>query len=174
MNTEPGVCALAGSAFITIWQDGSDPVTIDGNVAVPGSGLRDEERGHGAVSVSLDYGNGIETLVGPGSVSIPGSLAALELAWKRFGKASWQSVFAPSIRATRDGFPLPAACHYYLGYSGDSIFGRSDDGHSALHDENGALKAVGSRIVIPHLSDTFIRANSVPHYPITACMAEEC
>lgn len=154
MNTEPGVCALAGSAFITIWQDGSDPVTIDGNVAVPGSGLRDEERGHGAVNVSLDYGNGIETLVGPGSVSIPGSLAALELAWKRFGKASWQSVFAPSIRATRDGFPLPAACHYYLGYSGDSIFGRSDDGHSALHDEHGALKAVGSRIVIPHLSDT--------------------
>jgi len=38
MNTEPGVCALAGSAFITVWTEGGDPCTIDGNVAVPGAG----------------------------------------------------------------------------------------------------------------------------------------
>ena len=36
INTEPGVCALGGSAFITIWSQGQDPVTVDGNVAVPG------------------------------------------------------------------------------------------------------------------------------------------
>ena len=39
INTEPGVCALAGSSFITIWQQGGDPITIDGNVTVPGAGL---------------------------------------------------------------------------------------------------------------------------------------
>ena len=154
MNTEPGVCALAGSSFITIWKEGNEPVTIDGNVAVPGIGLPDNKRRQGAVNVSLDYGGGIETLVGAGSVSVPGSLAAIELAWEKFGKASWKSVFAPSIRATRDGFPLSGACHYYLGYSGDKVFGRSDDGHGALHDTKGALKAVGSNIVVPHLSDT--------------------
>jgi gamma-glutamyltranspeptidase/glutathione hydrolase len=154
MNTEPGVCALAGSSFITVWQEGSDPVTIDGNVAVPGVGLADEERGHGAVEVSLTYGGGIETLVGPGSVSIPGSLAAIEHAWKRYGAASWETIFAPSIRATREGFPLPAACHYYLGYSGERIFGRSVDGREALHHEDGSLRDAGSTIVIPHLSDT--------------------
>jgi len=54
MNTEPGVCALAGGAFITIWPDGGDPVTIDGNVAVPGAGLAEEERGQGAVPVSIN------------------------------------------------------------------------------------------------------------------------
>ena len=81
MNTEPGVCALAGSAFITIWPAGSEPVTIDGNVAVPGAGLAEEERGQGAVHVSLDYGGGINTLVGPGSVSIPGSLARIPVAY---------------------------------------------------------------------------------------------
>ena len=37
INTEPGVCALAGSAYITIWAPDCDPLTIDGNVAVPGS-----------------------------------------------------------------------------------------------------------------------------------------
>ena len=76
INTEPGVCALAGSAFVTIWGPGSDPVTIDGNVAIPGRGLPDAERGQGASSVTLDYGGGITTLAGPGSVAVPGSLAA--------------------------------------------------------------------------------------------------
>ncbi len=48
MNTEPGVCALAGGAYITIWKPGSDPVTIDGNVAIPGQGLAADQRGNGA------------------------------------------------------------------------------------------------------------------------------
>ncbi len=154
MNTEPGVCALAGSAFITVWQEGSDPVTIDGNVAVPGRGLADKDRGHGAVPVTMEYGGGIDTLVGPGSVSVPGSLAAIEHAWKKFGEAPWESIFAPTIRATRDGFPLSTACHYYLGYSGDCIFGRSDDGRDALHEADGSLKRPGSTIIVPHLGDT--------------------
>ena len=154
MNTEPGVCALGGSAFITIWQQGKDPVTIDGNVAVPGAGLAASQRGGGAESVSMAYGGGIETLVGPGSVAVPGSLAALEKAWQQFGVASWRSIFEPSIRATREGFALSSACHYYLGFSGDCIYGRSDDGQRALHDGNGELLAVGSNVQIPHLSET--------------------
>ena len=154
INTEPGVCALGGSAFVTIWSAGDDPVTVDGNVAVPGKGLRDEERKQGAVEVSLDYGGGITTLVGPGSVSVPGTLAALEDAWKHYGKAPWRAIFEPTIRATREGFPLSAACRYYLGYSGDLIFGRSDDGHSALHRDDGSLRDAGETIVVPHLADT--------------------
>lgn len=154
MNTEPGVCALAGSAFITVWRAGESPITIDGNVAVPGAGLPDSQKGRGAEPVCMEYGGGVETLVGPGSVSIPGSLAAVELAWKKFGNVSWSSIFAPSVRATRDGFPLSAACHYYLGYSGDCIFGRSVDGYNALHTADGSLRSAGSAIVVPHLSDT--------------------
>jgi gamma-glutamyltranspeptidase/glutathione hydrolase len=154
MNTEPGVCALGGSAFITIWAPGKDPVTIDGNVTVPGDGLPDEERGQGAHSVNMNYGGGITTLVGPGSVAVPGSLAALETAWKRYGQARWQDIFAPTIHAAREGFPLPAACHYYLCYSGDCVFGRSQDGHSALHNGDGSLREPGSRIIVPHLADT--------------------
>ncbi len=154
MNTEPGVCALAGSAFITVWPESRDPVTIDGNVAVPGAGLAAAEHGRGAVNVSINYGGGIETLIGPGSVSIPGSLAAIEYAWKKYGAASWESIFAPVIRATREGFALSAACHYYLGYSGNCIFGRSDDGYSALHHADGSLRDAGSTILIPHLADS--------------------
>ena len=153
MNSEPGVCALAGGAYITIWKPGSDPVTIDGNVAVPGMGLEPEQRGKGVESVSLKYGGGIKTLVGAGAVGVPGSLAALEAAWRQYGCAKWQNIFAPSIRAVRDGFPLSSACHYYLGYSGKPIFGRSSDGFAALHDD-GELRNAGSAIVVPHLADS--------------------
>ena len=154
INTEPGVCALGGSAFVTIWSAGDDPVTVDGNVAVPGKGLREAERKHGAVEVSLDYGGGISTLVGAGSVAVPGTLAALEDAWKHYGRAPWRAIFEPTIRAARDGFPLSAACRYYLGYSGDLIFGRSDDGHRALHRDDGSLKDAGDTIIVPHLADS--------------------
>lgn len=154
INTEPGVCALGGSAFITIWSQGEDPITVDGNVAVPGKGLDDSERGRGAVEISLDYGGGITTLVGPGSVAVPGTLAAIEDAWRRYGKVPWKAIFEPTIRACRDGFPLSAACRYYLGYSGDIVFGRSDDGHRALHRDDGRLVDAGDTIIVPHLGDT--------------------
>ena len=154
INTEPGVCALGGSAFVTIWSAGDDPVTVDGNVAVPGKGLRDDERKQGAVEVSLDYGGGITTLVGPGSVAVPGTLAAMEDAWKNYGSAPWRAILEPTIRAARDGFPLSAACRYYLGYSGDLIFGRSDDGYDALHHDDGSLKDAGDTVVVPHLADS--------------------
>ena len=154
MNTEPGVCALAGSAFVTIWPENDDPVTIDGNVTVPGAGLDTIRLEDAVEKVTLDYGGGITTLVGAGSVAIPGSLKALERAWQRYGRAQWQDLFAPTIAAARDGFPLSSACHYYLGYSGKPIFGRSDDGYFALHDADGNLRPAGSKIIIPHLADS--------------------
>lgn len=154
VNTEPGVCALAGSAYVTVWPPDSDPITIDGNVTVPGKGLAPGFTISGAVPVSMDYGGGIETLVGSGSVAVPGSLAALDRAWQQFGKVSWQRLLDPAIRAARTGFPLSAACHYYLQYSGEVVFGRSEDGDTALHEADGALRDVRSNIVVPHLADS--------------------
>ncbi|MDH3351615.1 MAG: gamma-glutamyltransferase [Gammaproteobacteria bacterium] len=154
INTEPGVCALGGSAFVTVWEPGEDPVTIDGNVAIPGRGLPRAERGHAAPGVALDYGGGIRTLAGPGSVAVPGTLAAIDRAWQLFGNARWQDLFDPVIAATRNGFPLSSACHYYLGLAGEQIFARSDDGFFALHHADRSLRDVGSLIVVPHLADT--------------------
>ena len=154
MNTEPGVCALAGGAYVTVWAPGHDPVTFDGNHAVPGRGLPENERGRGKVPVRLDYGGGVSTIVGPGSVAIPGALAAVDRAWRRFGSLPWDELFGPTIEVVRSGFPLPAACHYYLGYSGELIFGRSKDGYTALHDARGMLHARGSPIHVPHLADS--------------------
>jgi gamma-glutamyltranspeptidase/glutathione hydrolase len=153
MNTQPGVCALAGGAYVTVWTEGSPPVTIDGNVAVPGlpGGARAALPG---AAVRLGYGGGVETVVGAASVAVPGSLAAAESAWKRYGAVRWDQLLAPTVRATRDGFPLPSACHYYLCYSGTPVFGRSPDGFAALHHADGSLRGVGSAIRVPELADS--------------------
>ncbi|HEX5765593.1 MAG TPA: gamma-glutamyltransferase [Woeseiaceae bacterium] len=152
MNTQPGVCALAGGAYVTVWAQGSPPVTIDGNVAVPGQSLAPGAAAAGT-PVRLGYGGGVDTVVGAGSVAVPGSLAAVEFAWRRYGAVPWAKLLGPSIRAARDGFPLPSACHYYLCYSGTPVFGRSADGYGALHDD-GLLRAVGSTVYVPHLADS--------------------
>lgn len=152
-NTEPGVCALAGGAFVTIWAPGEKPVTIDGNVAVPGAGLPADHEIN-AECVTMQYGGGITTVIGPASVAVPGTLAALDLASRNYGSRPWRELIQPSIDIVREGFPLSSACHYYLEYSGDTVFGRSDEGHSALHDSSGALRPAHSRIVIAGLADS--------------------
>lgn len=153
INTQPGVCALAGSAFITIWEAGQEPITIDGNVAIPGMGLP-EGTVPAIEAVELEYGGGIETLIGASSVAVPGTLAALYKASEQYGQLPWRNLLQPTIRAIRDGFPFSSACHYYLGYAGKVIFGRSDDGYHALHHVDGRLRDVGSTLVIPHLADS--------------------
>ena len=110
--------------------------------------------GYARTGYRLGYGGGVDTVVGAGSVAVPGSLAALELAWRRYGAVPWAKLLEPAIRAARDGFPLPSACHHYLCYSGTPVFGRSQDGHAALHDAAGRLRAVGSTVRVPHLADS--------------------
>jgi gamma-glutamyltranspeptidase/glutathione hydrolase len=161
MNTEPGVCALAGGAYVSVWAPNADPVTIDGNVTVPGCDWSGGPGPADASSVSMNYGGGVNTLVGAGSVAVPGSLAALATAFDHYGQAQWADIIAPAVRVTRQGFPLSAACHYYLQHSGEPIFGRSTDGFRALHeypggDESNApvLRPAGSTIVVPHLADS--------------------
>lgn len=156
MNTQPGVCALAGGAYVTVWAPGGSAVTIDGNVAIPGLGAHGRDEPVGAVPVHMEYGGGIETLVGSGSVAVPGALAALAKASADYGDLEWRELFAPTIRAARDGFPLPRACHYYLQFSGEPVFGRSRDGFAALHHADGRLRASGDRVIVPHLADSLL------------------
>lgn len=154
MNTEPGVCSFAGGAYVTIWAPGQSPVTIDGMHAVPGLGLDTSERGRGADRVDMEYGGGVTSWVGPGSVAVPGAVAAFDHASSTCGKLPWGDLFAPTIAATRRGFPLPASCHYYLRYASKAIFGRAEDGYKALHRDDGTLRDIGDTIHVPHLAES--------------------
>jgi len=154
MNTQPGVCSLAGGAYVTVWDPAGEPVTIDGGVAIPGLEMDEAYRPDDGTALHLAYGGGVDTVVGCASVGVPGALAACARAVERFGALPWETILSPVVRIAREGFPLPRACHYYLESSGGPIFCRSDDGRRALYDRHGKLRGVGDTVVVPHLADS--------------------
>jgi len=154
INTEPGVCSLGCGGYLTVWPPESEPVTLDGYVAVPGHGDQRPATERRSEQVHLEYGGGIDTVIGPDSIGVPGGIAALGEASRRWGRLPWHELIAPVIAITREGFPLPVASYHYLQYSGTPIFGRAADGFRALHDEQGRLRQPGESIVVPHLADS--------------------
>jgi gamma-glutamyltranspeptidase/glutathione hydrolase len=157
INTEPGVCSLGCGGYVTVRRSGEPAVTLDGYVAIPGRGKAPDKAAREAVEVHLEYGGGVDTVVGADSVAVPGGIAVLDAASQGYGELPWATLFEPAVDVTRRGFPLPAASFHYLEYSGTPIFGRSEDGFSALHHGDGRLKSAGETIIVPHLADTLER-----------------
>lgn len=152
MCTEPGVCAPGGGGYLTVWPADADPVTVDGYMAMPGLGRRPEQAPV-TRTVSMDYGGGITTEVGPGSIAVPGGFAALSAAHDRWGRAPWREVIR-HVAATLDGgFPLPTSCHHYLGFSGGPVFGVDPASRAALHDGD-RLRDAGELIHVEGMTDS--------------------
>ncbi len=153
--SEPGLVSLASGGYLTVQpSDGSEPVTIDGWVDMPGRGLPPERFGHGVWDVRTAYGGDTTMTVGHGSVATPGTLKAVEWAHRRFGRAPWAQVLAPAIEAAREGFPLNRASHSYLEYVHLDIYGWQADSYAVLHDEHGRLLPRGATVRVPHLVGT--------------------
>ena len=92
--------------------------------------------------------------IGHGSVAVPGTLRALDLAHRRYGQAPWRDVVGQAVEGARGGFPIGQATHHYLEYVHDLVFGWHPDSHAVLHDGDGALVPSGSTIHVPHLADS--------------------
>ena len=177
INSEPGVCSLGCGGYVTVWAPGMDPVTIDGYVTTPGRGLPETALGGGATEVSMAYGGGVTTVIGPGSVAVPGGVAALGLAAERYGALDFAAAVAPSVAIAQAGFPLSQASYNYLIHSGDIIFGQDPDGWAALHDADGQLLKPGDPVIIPNLAATLARLGEAGvhdfyHGTLAAHMAE--
>jgi gamma-glutamyltranspeptidase/glutathione hydrolase len=151
---EPGVCSLAASGFLTIWPAGADPVMVDGAAVMPGKGLPQNRFGKAAAEVLLDYGGGVRTTVGYGSVAVPGNLAAYALASERYGKVPWRELVEPAREIAHNGFPLSEASSFYLQLTHRSIYGWSEHGLATFCDADGELYKPGSTIHIEHLDET--------------------
>lgn len=157
MTTEPGVCALGAGGYVTVWAPGAAPITIDGYAAVPGLGLPDPRAGESAWEVELTYGGGVKTVVGYGSVGVPGGVAAMGRASERYGKLPWKEVVEPARATAVRGFPLPAACHHYLETSAELVYGWDANSRDAFLDSDGQLIEAGEMMQLPHLADTLAR-----------------
>jgi gamma-glutamyltranspeptidase/glutathione hydrolase len=150
MCTEPGVCAPGGGGFLTVDVPGQNPVTIDGYVAYPGMGFEGEPV---MKTTHMTYGGGLTTIVGPGSIAVPGVFAGLEMASRMFGTAPWSELMEVVASTVEHGFPLGQAAYDYLLDAGELIFAMDDAARTALFDGD-RLRGVGETVVFEGLAST--------------------
>jgi len=99
---EPESSGLGGGAFLVLYDPTHNKVTtFDGRETAPASATPD---------MFLDANGQVrpKSQVIPGglSVGVPGVVAMLEMAHKKYGRLPWAKLFEPAIKLARDGFPV--------------------------------------------------------------------
>jgi gamma-glutamyltranspeptidase/glutathione hydrolase len=98
--TEGPLTGPAGGGFLLVHEAGGEPTMLDCFFAVPETRLGRMEE------VVVDFADsGTQVFhVGLGSVAVPGLLAGLEEAHRRFATRDWDDLVQPAVELAREGF----------------------------------------------------------------------
>ncbi len=137
---EPMMSGLGGDGFYHVYQQSTGRAVVF-NGTGPAPEAATPER----------YAGGIPR-IGPLSVSVPGTLAGLDMMHRKFGRLPWQELFAEAIGLARDGFAATRAyCHFADEYRDTLLV---DPRTAAIFLPDGAAPALGAPIVQPDLART--------------------
>jgi gamma-glutamyltranspeptidase / glutathione hydrolase len=143
--------AAGGFLLVHRARDRTDRL-LDFFVALPGRGSRKLREPHmESIDIDFDGSSSQVFLIGPGSCAVPGALAGLEAAHKRYASLPWRRLLEPAIALARDGVeltPQQAYLHAIL----DLILRHAPEGR-AIYGQEGRITA-GQRIVMRDLAST--------------------
>ena len=145
---EPQASGVAGGGFLLFYDGASHAITVyDGREAAP-AGAK-PTMFLGADGKPLPFRAAVQSGL---SVGVPGAVALLELAHKEHGKLAWQSLFATSIAAARNGFPVSSRLAAWL----ETIksFREEPAAGEIYYNADGSPKKQGDTLVNPALADT--------------------
>jgi gamma-glutamyltranspeptidase/glutathione hydrolase len=148
---EPFFASVGGSGFIAVRTPDGSVEVIDGNNTMPSTAPT--SAGQGLERIYLDYSNGMYTGIGPGSVGVPGVLAAVHKAWERHGKIEWAALFEDAIRAARDGVSFPKTSAFYLSVTWEAIWSKFKHARELFSDDLGEPLVEGALMRQPDLAD---------------------
>jgi gamma-glutamyltranspeptidase/glutathione hydrolase len=125
---------------------------LDFFVTVPGAGLPRGTVGE-METVDVDFDSTIQAFrIGTASVAVPGTVAGLETAHRRFGTVPWAKLFEPAIELARAGLELTRQ-QAYLHAILDIILRHTEEGR-AIYGPEGKRLAAGDRLVMGDLAQT--------------------
>ncbi len=125
---------------------------LDFFVSVPGAGLPRGTVGE-METVDVDFEATVQAFrIGAASVAVPGALAGLEAAHRRFGTQPWRRLVEPAIELARSGLELTRQ-QAYLHAILDIILRHTEESRSIYGPEGERLVA-GDRLVIADLAST--------------------
>ena len=99
--------------------------------------------------------------VGPLAVAVPGEIAGIDAALKRFGTMKFQQVAAPAIKLARDGFPVSEHLAGEI-KSSVSMLAMDPGLKEVFLKEDGTAPAAGDKIYEKKLAETIERLGNTP------------
>lgn len=117
------MASVGGGGFATIRTPEGHVETIDFFDAMPGKGLNPKyfQKYANPQKVKLDYGVGIEVMLGHSTIGVPGTVKGLELLLKRHGTMPLKEVVQPAIEHARSGIKLSNTLSYWLELSAKEV-----------------------------------------------------
>jgi gamma-glutamyltranspeptidase/glutathione hydrolase len=145
---EPQASGVGGGGFLLHYDGASHAITVyDGREAAPAGATP---------AMFLDAGGKplpFRQAVASGiSVGVPGAVAALELAHREHGTLAWNSLFATSIAAARNGYPVSSRLAAWLDMM--KPFREEPAAGATYYNADGSPKKQGDTVVNPALADT--------------------
>jgi gamma-glutamyltranspeptidase / glutathione hydrolase len=137
---EPMMSGLGGDGFYHVYEQATGrAVVFNGTGPAP------------AAATPEHYAGGIPR-IGPLSVSVPGTLAALDAMHKSCGRLPWRELFREAIAFARDGFGATRSyCHFADEYRTTLA---ADPRSTEMFLADGAPPPLGAAIVQPDLART--------------------
>jgi gamma-glutamyltranspeptidase len=139
---EPDASGVGGYGEMLVQLRGmAEPTSIEFMTALPAAAAADSLAG-GAIPRS-----------GPGVANVPGTVAGMELAWRRYGsgRVSWARILAPAIRFAETGFVLDDGFTTTLRRERESF--EQHEGSRRLFFRDGQPLAAGDTLRNPDLAD---------------------
>src|SRR5271166_5231089 len=153
--TNPASCGIGGGGFMLIY------IAKEGKFYA----LDYRETAPHAASADMYYRDGHpnEELakVGPLAVGVPGEIAGIDAALKRFGTLKFQQVAAPSIKLARSGFPVSEHLAGEI-KAGASMLAMDSELKEVFLKEDGSTPVAGEKIYEKKLADTLERLGNSP------------